>query len=1584
MRNFTSFPARLLANLFLPLLYLTLIGSWIPYNVQAQTSAQIEQGTDCNWPFSDVATNPVNGKIYGFWRKGSGATAVYKLIRWDGSWNTVGTFTTSAGSGSTNKVPEFNYAYDDVSLAIDAVGHFHVTFQGQKGSNECCGQIRGVWYGFSTDGSSWTFTEIQTVSDPNGWKNTDDPVIEVDANNRPHIAFNYDDVNGDRTHAIRYYRYDGTSWTGQTAFSQTGASNEVGTFDLAIDGAGKAHIAFQRETDGSGLDGGLWYVTNSSGSWGTATELAHGAQGQVQGSTISIDTDANNKVHIVYSGLGKLNYITNISGSFSGGPINGNLTGSTWPHGFRINSKGDKFIAMGGLNYAYQLNGGSGPNGWTTGQVATTPDGNFPSGLLNPSDNRVMFLFSRRTNTSGSDCGTDNPRNLWYATTTIQGSTTPAPTFTGSPTATAVCVGQNATFTATATGATSFQWQEDDNSGFTSPTTLSTGGIYTISTSGTTSTLTITTNTSVNGRYYRAVASNSGGSTNSSGVQLTVNAKPTVSVTPPAAVCAPTTVNLNNAITATGGSAAFFTNTAATAPLANANAVATSGTYYVKATSGSGCVSDIQTISVTVNAKPVVTVAQPAAVCAPTSVNLNSAVTSSVGGSTFGFFTNTAATTPLATPTAVTTSGTYYVKATSGAGCVSDIQSINVTINAKPTVSVTPPAAVCAPASVNLNNAVTATGGTAAFFTNAGATTPLINPSSVTASGTYYVKATSGAGCASDVSSINVTVNPKPVVSVAQPAAVCFPATVNLTGTVSVDVNGSTFAYFTDPAATNPLATPTAVTTSGTYYVKATSTASCVSEVKAINVTVNPKPVVSVVQPAAVCAPTTVDLSSAVSADVNGSTFAYFTDPAATNPLATPTAVTTSGTYYVKATTGAGCSSEVKAINVIVNPKPVVSVAQPAAVCAPTSVNLNSAVTSSVGGSTFSFFTDPAATISLANASAVSATGTYYVKATSGVGCVSDVQAINITVNAKPVVTVTQPAAVCFPATVNLTNAVSVNVNGSTFAYFTDLAATNALATPTAVATSGTYYVKATSGASCSSDISSINVTVNAKPVVTVAQPAAVCFPATVNLTGTVSVDVNGSTFAYFTDPAATTPLATPTAVTTSGTYYVKATSTASCVSEVKAINVTVNPKPVVSVVQPAAVCAPTTVDLTSAVTSTIGGSTFSFFTDAAANAPVANANAVSVSGTYYVRATSGVGCVSDIQTINVTVNPKPVVSVAQPAAVCFPATVNLTGTVSVDVNGSTFAYFTDPAATNALATPTAVTTSGTYYVKATSTASCVSETKAINVTINSLPTPTLANNGPLSDSQPTVALTATGGNTYAFGSGASQQGGASGATASVTQPGAYQVTAISAQGCTAAASTTVTGGSNPGPACRNGSMIISVVATGNPVKYEWYRNSINSARLTENPAQVRGTSTSSLTLVNQQVTANYYVRVTDANGTAVVYGPIKATVDMNCNIYGRVGTEEGQLKITLLGNPIAGEQLRATVSGAAGKALNVQLIDLSGKPVSQQQWQQAELNQSVEWQLSGQPSGVYLLQANTEADSTSPAQRHSLKVIKQ
>jgi hypothetical protein len=95
------------------------------------------------------------------------------------------------------------------------------------------------------------------------------------------------------------------------------------------------------------------------------------------------------------------------------------------------------------------------------------------------------------------------------------------PTITTHPSASTACSGLAVSFTVAAAGTgLTYQWQEATNSSFTTGlVTLSNTGVYT----GTTSTtLNISDNTGLNGRYYRAVVTNSGGSVNSNGALLTV------------------------------------------------------------------------------------------------------------------------------------------------------------------------------------------------------------------------------------------------------------------------------------------------------------------------------------------------------------------------------------------------------------------------------------------------------------------------------------------------------------------------------------------------------------------------------------------------------------------------------------------------------------------------------------------------------------------------------------------------------------------------------------------------------------------------------------------------------------------------------------------------------------------------------------------------------------------------------------------------------------------------------------------------------------------------------------------------------
>jgi gliding motility-associated-like protein/uncharacterized repeat protein (TIGR01451 family) len=181
-----------------------------------------------------------------------------------------------------------------------------------------------------------------------------------------------------------------------------------------------------------------------------------------------------------------------------------------------------------------------------------------------------------------------------------------------------------------------------------------------------------------------------------------------------------------------------------------------------------------------------------------------------------------------------------------------------------------------------------------------------------------------------------------------------------------------------------------------------------------------------------------------------------------------------------------------------------------------------------------------------------------------------------------------------------------------------------------------TYYAETTNGTCISAIRTPVKLTINATPIVVISNPPTVCAGSTIAITApsiTQGSDA-GLTYTYFTDAAATIPLATPAAVAQSGTYYIKATNVAGCTTilPVKVLIITV---PGVTTVQP------TCITITGSIT---------------VNSPLGAGIEYSIDGTNYQSATlfdnllpgtynvtarnQAIGCISPPKTV--TINPSP------------------------------------------------------------------------------------------------------------------------------------------------------------------------------------------------------------------------------------------------------------------------------------------------------------------------------------------------------
>lgn len=204
------------------------------------------------------------------------------------------------------------------------------------------------------------------------------------------------------------------------------------------------------------------------------------------------------------------------------------------------------------------------------------------------------------------------------------------------------------------------------------------------------------------------------------------------------------------------------------------------------------------------------------------------------------------------------------------------------------------------------------------------------------------------------------------------------------------------------------------------------------------------------------------------------------------------------------------------------------------------------------------------------------------------------------------------------------------------------------------------------------------------------------------------------------------------------------------CVSATYSFVITVH-EPSLTVTNPAPVCSPSVINLTApAVTagSTLNGGALTYWENAGATIPLSNSNAVGTSGIYYIKVTTSANC-TDIEPVNVTINPSPTLVITNPAVACAPSTVNLTlpaVTAGSTLNGGSLSYWENAGATIVLNNPNAVSVSNTYYIKCQTAAGCT-DIEPVSVTVNSTPVtaPVTTEACTYASISSTVTLTATG-----------------------------------------------------------------------------------------------------------------------------------------------------------------------------------------------------------------------------------------------
>ena len=688
---------------------------------------------------------------------------------------------------------------------------------------------------------------------------------------------------------------------------------------------------------------------------------------------------------------------------------------------------------------------------------------------------------------------------------------------------------------------------------------------------------------------------------------------------------------------------------------------------------------------VVIKPKPVVVAANNSVICSGSDLTFTATPDST--GETFSWTGPNAYTSavenPVITGATQVDTGTYTVIANLN-GCL-DTSTTHVSIIyvAVPTASNNTP--ICAGDSIVLTSADAATGVTFNWAGPLGYTSavqnPVIHNATAAMSGTYTVTAANGICSQTATTVVTVNIIPAiPTIAVSPGQPVCSGTTVNLTASSTA---GSTYQWNASNGYTstvqNPVLTNVATSATATYSVAATLNG-CTSDTVHLGVIVDSTPEVPTVSNTSpVC--TGFDINFTGYTATAGATYHWSGPPPFSSTLQDPTITNAttveSGTYTLTVTLvtpnlPAGCSSSATT-NVVVNQTPgMPTVSNNGPVCEGGLLVLSSVATP--GSGTY-YWTGPNSFTSAVeypqiNNVSLAANGVYSVYEVLN-GCVSPTASTTVVINhtpADPVAASNSP--VCQGDTLRLYAAdtsIGVAYAWSGPSGFTSTDQNTYVANPP-VGNSQLYLVTVALG-NCSST-STVSVNVTPTPALTASNNGPICSGDTLRLFATSDAVVTyhwAAPYPFgFSDSTAQNPVRFPTQLEYAGVYTVTVTTsgaTGGCKATVLD-TVVINGAPAPTWVNWLTYCQYYNAPPLQAVDAT----NVLWYPSAAAGG-VGTATppvpATNVTGVFYYYLNETVnGCPSPIDSIQVTINPKPVVTVAPtPAYICPHDSVTLVAT---------------------------------------------------------------------------------------------------------------------------------------------------------------------------------------------------------------------------------------------------------------------------------------------------------------------------------
>ncbi len=921
------------------------------------------------------------------------------------------------------------------------------------------------------------------------------------------------------------------------------------------------------------------------------------------------------------------------------------------------------------------------------------------------------------------------------------------------------------------------------------------------------------------------IISNSTGCKDTIVKQVTIHTAPNISITPTtASICQGDTTGIQ--LTASGGASYTWANATTLSCSTCYDPVAkptTTTSYVVTGTDTIGC-SSKDTVSITVNPKPVISTSANTTIC-----NGSSTVISASGANTYTWspttgLSCTTCNNPTASPSTTTT---YTVIGSNAFGC-KDTGDVTVNVVTKPVVSAGTNRSICNGDSVTL----VATGASSYVWTPStglsctGCDSTIASPTATT---TYTVVGTAGNNC-SDTATVMVTVNALPNVDAGNDKAICIGQSTTLQATGANTYVWSPATGLSCIPCSSPTANPTSTTT---YMVTGIDGNGC-KNTDTMQLTVHPLPTISAGNDVTICFNDSTQLQATGGTSYTWSPTNGLSCTSCSNPFAKPSATTT---YTVTGTNSNGCS-DTGTVTVTVNPLPTVNAGNNVSICAGSSTTL------SASGAT-SYTWTPSTGLSCTGCSNPTAnptlTTTYTVTGTDANGCKNDDQ-VTVTVNPLPIVSAGNDVSICSGSntTLSATGAVSYTWSPST-----GLSCTSC-ASPTANPTTTTTYTVTGTDANGCVNTDQVTVTVNPLPNVSAGNDVSICNGSSTSLAASGAVNYTWSPSTGLSCTSCASPTANPTTTTT---YTVTGTDVNGCKNDDQ-VTVTVNPLPNVSAGNDVSICngSSTSLAASGAVSYTWSPSTGLSCTSCAN--PTANPTTTT---TYTVTGTDANGCVNTDQ-VTVTVNPLPNVSAGNDVSICIGSSTSLAASGAVSYTWSPSTGLSCTSCANPTANPTVTTT---YTVTGTDANGCVN-TDQVVVTVNPLPNVSAGNNVTICNGSSTL-LGATGASSYVWtpGTGLSCTNCPSPA-ASPTTTTTYTVTGTDANGCVNTDQVKVT--VNPLPSVNAGNDVSICIGDSTQLQ------AIGAANYTWTPSTGLSCTTCASPTANPTTTTAYIVTGTGSN----------------------------------------------------------------------------------------------------------------------